>query len=300
METIKRSVTSMDGTTIGYRQLGAGPGLVILHGSMSTGYNHMQLAELLSDRFTVYLPDRRGRGLSGGPYRDGDTIDSDVADLLAVLRETGAKNLAGISFGAIICLEAALRSSALGRLALYEPPLRMSNQQAVLQRFDTEFGRGDVAAALVTAMKGSQMGPRFFDVMPRWLLVLMTRQMIAAMDRKGTGDYASFGALAPTLRSESTAIMAASDGIERFSAIPNEVLLIGGSKSADHFKAALGELAAILPHAQRVELPRLGHSGSWNKDVGGKPAAVASVLKDFFGGSSESVEAGLAPASANE
>ena len=59
------SVSTQDGTTIGYRQLGRGPGLVLLHGSMSSGYNHLQLANALSDAFTVYIPDRRGRGLSG-------------------------------------------------------------------------------------------------------------------------------------------------------------------------------------------------------------------------------------------
>jgi len=43
------SVTSKDGTTIGYRQLGHGPGVVLLHGMMSSGQNHMQLAEALAD-----------------------------------------------------------------------------------------------------------------------------------------------------------------------------------------------------------------------------------------------------------
>ena len=61
------SAVSADGTTIGYRQLGRGPGIVVVHGSMSSGYNFLQLAEALADAFTVYLPDRRGRGLSG-PY----------------------------------------------------------------------------------------------------------------------------------------------------------------------------------------------------------------------------------------
>ena len=298
METIKRVVTSTDGTTIGYRQMGQGPGLVILHGSMSTGYNHVQLAERLADRFTVYLPDRRGRGMSG-PYRDSDSIESEVADLVAVLTETGARDVAGVSFGAIICLEAALRRSVAGRIALYEPPLRMRNQEAVLQRFEAEFAMGDVPAALVTAMKGTQMGPRFFDVMPRWLLEVMTRQMMASMDRKGTGEYASFGALAPTLRFEARAIMTASARLERFSAVQNDVLLVGGSKSAGHFKTALGDLADILPRARRVELGGLGHSGAWNKDVGGRPEMVAPALGDFFSGSPAANRSGLAPLSAS-
>lgn len=32
------AVSARDGTTIGYRQLGQGPGIVVLHGSMSSGY----------------------------------------------------------------------------------------------------------------------------------------------------------------------------------------------------------------------------------------------------------------------
>lgn len=44
-----------DGTIISYRQLGQGPGLVIVHGAMSSAHNHMQLAEALADAFTVYL-----------------------------------------------------------------------------------------------------------------------------------------------------------------------------------------------------------------------------------------------------
>ncbi len=57
-------VQSADGTIIGYRQLGEGPGLIILHGTMESSESHLQLAQVLSRTFTVYLPDRQGRGLS--------------------------------------------------------------------------------------------------------------------------------------------------------------------------------------------------------------------------------------------
>src|SRR5258708_20310545 len=50
------SVTSADGTTIGYRQLGHGPGVLLLHGTASSGYNHIQLAEALANASTAYLP----------------------------------------------------------------------------------------------------------------------------------------------------------------------------------------------------------------------------------------------------
>lgn len=57
-------VNRRESYTIGYRQFGHGPGVILLHGAASSGYNHLQLAEQLSTAFTVYVPDRRGRGLS--------------------------------------------------------------------------------------------------------------------------------------------------------------------------------------------------------------------------------------------
>ena len=56
------SVTSRDGTTIGYRQLGNGPGIILLHGGASASQSYMKLGTLLSDAFTIYIPDRRGHG----------------------------------------------------------------------------------------------------------------------------------------------------------------------------------------------------------------------------------------------
>ncbi len=281
METKTGFVTSKDGTTIGYRQVGQGPGLLILHGSMSTGYNHLQLAEGLADEFTVYLPDRRGRGLSG-PYRDDHTIRRDIQDLDALLSKTGAQDVFGVSIGAIICLQAALDLPAIRRVALYEPPLLIKDPAALLKRFDAEMARGNTAAALVTAMRGTQMGPGIFNRLPRWLLELMTRQMISGMEKNGTGNYESFGALAPTLHYESQVYVHMVGKLDTFKTIGNEMLLLGGIRSASHFKAGLDVLATILPKATRVELPAVGHSASWNTDVGGKPKVVAAELRSFF------------------
>src|SRR5258708_13422448 len=58
------AVSSKDGTTIGYRQLGQRPGIVVLHGSMSSGYYHLELAEPLCDALTIHLPARPSRGLT--------------------------------------------------------------------------------------------------------------------------------------------------------------------------------------------------------------------------------------------
>src|SRR6266568_2966185 len=90
------SVTSKDGTTIGYRQLGHGPAIVLVQGAMGSAQNFMQLAGRLSDAFTVYVPDRRGRGLSSLPYSKDYGIQKDVEDLDALLAKADAHSVFGL------------------------------------------------------------------------------------------------------------------------------------------------------------------------------------------------------------
>jgi pimeloyl-ACP methyl ester carboxylesterase len=277
------SVTSQDGTPVGYRQLGHGPGVVLLHGAMSSAHNHIQLAEALADTFTVYVPDRRGRGLSGA-YSEDYSIQKDVEDMDALLTKTGAHNVFGLSSGAIILLQAALTLPAIHKAVIFEPPLFMNNSvpTAVLTRFDKEMAQGKVAAALITGMKGAQMGPPIFNVMPRWLLELLTGMLMASEDKKAKGDDVPMRALAPTLHYDFQLVVEMSGKLESFRAIRAEVLLLGGSKSPTYLKAALDVLEKALPQAKRVELPGLNHAASWNTERGGQPKRVAQELRRFF------------------
>src|SRR5262245_47633803 len=100
-------VTSQDGTSIGYRQMGQGDGVILVHGGMQASQSFMQLANQLSDEFTVYVLDRRGRGLSG-PYGSSYSVQRDVEDMDALLSKTGAHKVFGLSSGAIISLKSAL------------------------------------------------------------------------------------------------------------------------------------------------------------------------------------------------
>ncbi len=276
-------LASKDGTSIGYRQLGHGPDVVILHGSMSTGYYHLQLAESLADVFTVYLPDRRGFGLSG-PFSKDDGIQKDVEDLDALLTKTGAHNVFGVSAGAIICLKAALTLPTIHKLAIYEPPLFTNSAAptAMMLRFDEEMAQGKVAAALTTAMKGAPLMSDMFSAMPRWLLEFMTNKMMSSGAKKGTGEYASFSELAPTLHHDGQVIIEMSGQQESLRAIRAEVLLLGGSKSTTFLKAGLDSVAKVLPQARRVVFPGLNHSSVWNTDVRGKPELIAQELRRFF------------------
>ncbi len=278
------SVTSKDGATIGYRQLGYGPGVILLHGGFSSAHNHMQLAEALADSFTVYLPDRRGRGLSIHPYGKNDGIQKDVEDMDALLTKTGAHNVFGVSAAAIIWLQVALTLPAIHKAVLFEPPLFRDNSTptAVLTRFDQEMGQGKIAAALITAMKGAQMGPPIFNIMPRWLLELLTSLVMKSEDKKAQGGYVPMRTLASLQHHDFQLAVEMSGRLESFRAVRAEVLLLGGSKSPAFLKAALDDLEQVLPRAKRIEFPGLDHAASWNTDRGGKPEPVAQELQRFF------------------
>ena len=277
------SITSKDGTTIGYRQLGHGPGVVLLHGIMESAQSHIQLAEGLADTFTVYLPDRRGRGLSG-PQGSDYRLEKEVEDLDALLTKTGAHYVFGVSAGAIVCLQAALTLPAIHRAAIFEPPLIIDDSvsTAFVERFDKEMAQGKVVSALVTAMKGSQMGPPVFNVMPRWLLELLTKMMTASEEKKAKADDVTMRMLASTLHSDFQLSVETKEALESFKAIRADVLLLGGSKSPAYFKVALDALEKVLPHAKRTEFPGLNHGASGNANRGGKPKLVAQVLRQFF------------------
>lgn len=82
----KNSATSNDGTIIGYRQMGSGPGIILMHGGIQAAQNLMKLGTALSDEFTVYIPDRRGRGLSGA-FGDNYGQQKETEDLDALLKK---------------------------------------------------------------------------------------------------------------------------------------------------------------------------------------------------------------------
>ena len=280
---INGSVISKDGTTIGYRQLGQGPGLVVLHGAMESAQSHMQLAEALADTYTVYLPDRRGRGLSG-PYGMGYSVQEDVDDMDALLTKTGAHYVFGVSSGAIIGLRAALALPAIHKAAIFEPPLMVNGPAptAWLTRFDKEIAQGKIAAAMITGMKGAEMGPPMLNLMPRWLLEQLTAMMMASEEKNTSGDRVTMRMLAPTLHYDFQLVIEMNGALESFRALRAQVLLLGGSKSPAYLTAAVDALEKVLPHVTRVEFPGLGHEASGNRDRRGQPERVAQELRRFF------------------
>ena len=278
------SVRSKDGTCIGYLRVGHGPAVVLLHGSNESARSHTQLALALADSFTVYLPDRRGRGLSG-PHRPDHSMRTEVQDLQAVLTESGAEKVFGVSVSGLIALEACVQP-AIRQIAAYEPALLMDTTRYTgwVRRFDQEMAEGKVAAALITSMYGLDLAPPAFKLMGRRLAESLTSKSMDSEDKKATRDTITERQLA--LRWEGLLLAETAGTIGAFAEVAAEVLLLGGDMKRPAFiKPAFDALARTLPHNRRVRFPGLDHGGS--ADVStinrhGKPEIVAPEVRSFF------------------
>jgi pimeloyl-ACP methyl ester carboxylesterase len=114
------TATSADGTAIAYEQGGAGPHLVLVHGTTANRTRFASIRPRLQQHFTVTTMDRRGCGDSGDS--PDYAIDREFADVVAVVNAVGAPAvLFGHSYGALCALGGAMRTDKLAGLILYEP-----------------------------------------------------------------------------------------------------------------------------------------------------------------------------------
>ncbi|MGH3995539.1 MAG: alpha/beta fold hydrolase, partial [Pseudonocardiaceae bacterium] len=83
MNTALHKVRSKDGTSIAYEEVGAGPPLVLVHGSISDRTYWASVVPALTQRCTVLTVDRRGRGASGDAA--SYAIEREFEDVAAVV-----------------------------------------------------------------------------------------------------------------------------------------------------------------------------------------------------------------------
>ncbi len=280
------TVTSKDGTVISYRQLGHGPGLVMLHGAMESAQSHMQLAQELADTCTVYLPDRRGHHL---PSPDPKTynMQKEVEDLDALLTKTDTHYVFGVSAGGLISLQAALTLPNIRKLVIYEPALVVNHSISTdfLPRYDREIAEGKTSAALISGMLGGQLGPSFLNKLPRWFMEFMTWTSMRSEDKKAKSGDVTMRMLAPTLHYDFSLVIEMAEKVAAFKAITTDVLLLGGSESPAWLKLALDALAKVLPHMKRIEFPGLNHGSSSDPSSTNReshPEVIAAEMRRFF------------------
>ncbi|MCL4249903.1 MAG: alpha/beta hydrolase [Anaerolineae bacterium] len=258
------TVTSKDGTAIGYEKLGAGAPVILVDGAFCyRQFGPMgALAPLLSPHFTVYMYDRRGRGASGDtlPY----ALEREIEDIDALINVAGGSACVyGISSGAALALEATIQlGSKIKKLAMYEAPYNAepgAREQWATYRHGLDealsAGRpGDAVAhfmALVGTPPDQLEGMR---QMPMWPML---------------------EAVAPTLAYDATAL-----GDDRTAPLAQAAnvhvptLVMSGDAGFPFMAATARAISEAMPNAQFRSLPGQTH------DVAAE--VIAPVLVEFF------------------
>jgi pimeloyl-ACP methyl ester carboxylesterase len=250
-------VTSTDGTTLEVDRAGTGPAVVLVTGAFNTKESSKDLQAVLTDQFTVYEYDRRGRGQSGDtpPYE----IARELEDLHAVIQSTGENAFVyGHSSGAIIALDAAASGVPMAKIVAYEPPLLFEHPPALatveaLQRL-IDASDGDGAAKLF--MAGTGMAPEQIEWVshaPFWPGML---------------------GIAHTLPYDQALCVTGSASSDWLKAISVPVLALAGGTSASWAQEAAERIASVVDGAESRIVPGQNHAVD--------PAAVAPELRAFF------------------
>lgn len=264
------TVTSKDGTKIAYDKSGQGPALILVGGAFS--YRKfpglVKLAARLSDRYTVYNYDRRGRGDSGNrmPY----SIEREIEDLQALIDVSGGRAYVwGLSSGAVLALQAAAIGADIAKLALHEPPFIVNAaDRRPPEDFIghvTELVAGNRRAAAIKYFMTQGMGAPSF---------------VVGMMRIIPGVWSNLMAVAHTLPYDAALLDGFTAGkplpADLWSTIQIPTLVLEGTESPASLRRAAQAVAAVLPLAQLVSKKELGHT----KKLDAK--SVSAELAAFF------------------
>ena len=277
---ITGAVTSADGTQIGYCKLGKGPAIIIVHGGMQYWKPYIKLAATLSESFTVYIPDRRGRGMSG-PAGPEYSIEKECQDIATLVDKSGASYLFGHSSGALIALQAASELSSIHKIALFEPPLSSNGSvpTAWLPKFEKEIAEGKSSLALITATQGIELMPKDFPIPPT-VIAFFFKIAFWLEKQEPRPLEVPIEVLVPTQALDMKLVKDMADTLDHFKTLNTEVLLMGGEKSPAFLTNILKTLDQTLPHVEWIEYPDLDHSAPMSKAA----ERVGQDLVKFFNG----------------
>lgn len=242
-------VVSPDGTPIAVHRSGHGRPLVLVHGTTATAARWQAVLPLLADHVAACAVDRRGRGASGDGT--GYCLAREAEDVAAVVEAVGADDagaggvdVLGHSYGALVALEAALLTTRVRRLVLYEPVVTGAGSfspgaEARLVELLAQGRREEVVVELLRDLAG----------VPEEHLVLM----------RADPSWADRVAAAHTVVRETRAESDYTFEPARFAALRVPTLLLDGTESPDLCRRSTALVAAAVPGVEVTVLSGQGH-----------------------------------------
>jgi pimeloyl-ACP methyl ester carboxylesterase len=262
--------TSPDGTDIAGHVRGQGPPLVLIHAGLGdSDLDCGELASLLSDRFTCYLPSTRSRGLSG--HSDDLGTERHIEDVVAFVDSIGEPTgVATWSGGATDVLAAAQRTAAVSAVALHEP--------LVFELLDEE-GSAGLEAAVAHMADLAEQG-KLTEAARDWMTDWANAEEMASLE--ASGYFEAVGPYVPVLLGVVAAFAeeqgpSPTDPAE-LARIGVPVLVLRGSQTTRPWMLdSVRHVVEHVPDARVREVPGAGHSS-----MAAKPKTIADELARFF------------------
>lgn len=260
----KREVRTRDGASLAVWTDGAGPPVVLVHGSLGDHTGFAALVGELKGDFETFAMDRRGFGAT--PDTEPYSIVREFEDVATVVDTVAAESgnpvtLVGHSFGANCAMGAASLSTNVAHLVLYEPSFGLVAPVHSIERVEAELAAGNREGAVMLVLVDTlEMTPDEVEALratPRWPILL---------------------AGAPTMPREARAESAWVYTPGVFDAITAPTLMLVGSESPPSFLAATVSAAAAIPDAVIRVLPGQGHLAHRTE-----PGMVAGLIGRFVG-----------------
>jgi 3-oxoadipate enol-lactonase len=248
-----------------YRVLGDGPPVVLLHPFPANHEFWLPVAQALSSRYRVILPDLRGHGGSGvgeGPAN----MEKHAADIARVMddADVGRATLVGVSIGGYVLFEFWRRHR--GRVAA----LGLCNTKAPADSAEARAGRLQAASDVLE--RGTE--PFFESMIPR-LLGKSTREMRPDLV---SGALAMMRKMSPEDVAQVQRGMAERpDSVDTLKTIHVPTLLVTGEEDV---LTGVNEAELMRQHiagSQLRVIPKAGHYSPWEQ-----PQEVGRLLRQFL------------------
>jgi O-succinylbenzoic acid--CoA ligase len=255
-----------DGFRLAYRLIEGpaveSPVVLLLHSTLSSGWQLKGLARAISEWATVVLPDRRGSGASRLATPRPVALAEQVADAVALLDALGIDRatIVGHSYGAVVSLALAeTHPKRVERVIAYEPPLldllgaedlgEMASVGALVRAAHAAGGAPAAAEAFLRAIGGEDA------------LATASAAGRTALLAEGDGVLADVGSMA-----------GARVDLAR---VACPVTLVTGDASERFYATIADAAASAIPGAVRVRLPDARHHAPITQ-----PTAIADLVRD--------------------
>ncbi|WP_427134731.1 alpha/beta fold hydrolase [Pseudarthrobacter sp. S9] len=231
-------------------------GVVVVHGTLVTDALYLPFARKLSRLLgrPVHCYNRRGRAGSS-PQPAGYSAATEIADLAAVLRETGASDAVAHSYGGFVALQTA-QTVPIRRMVTYDAAVSLSGD--LNRRWRPELERSVAAGKLDEAWAHLVQGLETAGPVSKLPLgALRMLSILSARTRLG----AEMRELLPTAVAELRAVLAADAELADFAAVTTPTLMLSGGWSPAYFAETGRQLAAAVPAISFAVVPGQLHEG---------------------------------------